>query len=349
MPETMPIDRNRRGSRRRPAWRATTVAVLAALLASPPAPGQHGRAFERAYSDRDWAAAARAAELWAEREPGSPTVAYNAACAHALAGDEGAALGWLRRAGAAGFAGTRSLDEDPDLASVRGHPGFATATAAIRTNRETMFAEFRAVAESSEILTIPPPGECPGSCPLIVVLHGYGGEARNNAEIYRRVAAKLGAIVAAPSALRPGPAGRGFSWTFRDEAEWWVLRAMDRVSAEHPVDPERVVLAGFSQGANVALGVGLRHPRRFAGLLPVAGHYDPSRMPAATRGGPRIYLLTGSRDPRVDSFRAAERQLAGAGLDVRLRIVPGVGHSYPQRVDHELGKALEFLLPGPNG
>lgn len=314
------------------------------MLSAPVAWGQNGRAFERAYANRDWAAAARAAALWAEREPGNSTAAYNAACAHALAGAAEPALDWLRRAGAAGFAGTRSLEEDPDLAPLRSHPGFAAATAAIRANRSRMFAEFRATAESSEILTIPPPGDHRGPRPLIVVLHGHGGEARSNAEVYRRVAAKLGAILAAPSALRPGPAGRGFSWTFRDEAEWWVLRAVEKVTAEYPVDPDRVVLAGFSQGANVALGVGLGHPHRFAGLLPVAGHYDPSRMQAPSGDGPRVYLLTGSRDPAVDSFRAAHTQLGDAGLEVRLRIVPGVGHSYPRRASHELGQALEFLL-----
>ena len=321
------------------------LVILLTLGITAAAQGQNARAFEGAYARGDWAGAAKAAALWAEKVPDDSTAAYNAACAHALAGEAEKALEWLRRAGAAGFAGVRSIEEDPDLLSVRSHQGFAQATAAIRANRARMFEQFKAVAERSEILILPPPGKLEGPRPLIVVLHGYGGLPKNNAEIYRRVAAKLGAIVAAPSGLRPGPGGQGFSWTFRDEAEWWVLRAIEKVGELHPVDPEKVILAGFSQGANVALGVGLKHPDRFAGLLPVAGQYDADRMPAPSGDAPRVYLLMGSRDPRADSFRVAERQLVEAGLEVRLRMVPGVGHSYPRDATTELRKALAFLLP----
>jgi predicted esterase len=306
--------------------------------------GQNGRVFERAYERGDWVEAAKAAELWAKNDPTDTAAAYNAACAFALSGDTEAALEWLRRAGVAGFAGVRSIEEDPDLAAVRGGPGFAEATATIRVNRARMFAGFKEAAESSEILTIPPPRGSEGPRPLIVVLHGYGGEARSNAEMFQRVAKKLGAIVAAPNALRPGPAGQGFSWTYRDEAEWWVLRTIERVSAQQPVDPARVILAGFSQGANVALGVGLKYPERFVGLLPIAGRYDVDRMPTLEGAGPRVYLLVGGRDRGVESFRAAEKRLSEAGLEVRLRVVPGLGHYYPQRATRELGKALEFLL-----
>ena len=101
--------------------------------------GQSAREFERAYAGADWAAAAKAAERWAERQPDNSTAAYNAACAHALAGEAQAALDWLRRAGTRGFAGARSIDEDPDLALVRGHQGFGEATAVLRANRERMF------------------------------------------------------------------------------------------------------------------------------------------------------------------------------------------------------------------
>ena len=302
------------------------------------------RTFERAYARGDWPAAAEAAERWAEKAPGDSTPAYNAACAHSLAGEVDSALVWLRRAGERGFAGVRSVEEDADLAAVRRHPGFAEATATIRDNRARMFADFKEHAERAEILTLLPRDPPPGPRPLIVVLHGYGDEPDPNAELYRKAARQRGAIVAAPSGLRPGPGGHGFAWTFRDESEWWVLRVIERLRAVHPVDPDRVVLAGFSQGANVALAVGMKHPDRFAGLLPVAGWWEADRMPVPAAGGPRVYLLTGARDPRVESFREARRALAGAGLAVRLRVIPGLGHAYPTSATRELGRGLDFLL-----
>jgi predicted esterase len=340
-----PAGRGRRTTGDRRCGLVVALALSIAVGGAGPAAAQTARAFERAYQRGDWSAAATAAARWAESAPEDPTAAYNAACAHALAGDVEAALEWLRRAGEAGFAGLRSIEEDPDLATVRPHPGFADATATIRANRGRMFATFKAHAEQAEILTFLPPGAPAGPRPLIVVLHGYGDEPRFNAELYHKAARQRGAIVAAPSGLRPGPGGRGFSWTYRDEAEWWVLRAIEKLTESYPVDPERVVLAGFSQGANVALSVGLRHPHLFAGLLPVAGHYDADRLPLPQAGGPRVYLLTGARDPAVETFRTAAEELAGAALEVRLRVVPAVRHAYPRQATKELGQALDFLLP----
>ena len=307
-------------------------------------------AFERAYTRGDWERAAAVGERWFEREPGNSTAAYNTACAQALAGNPEAALEWLRLAGETGFAGTRSIDEDPDLESARALADFEDAVAAIRDNRARHFEAFQAEAERSEILTILPPDAPPGPRPLIVVLHGYGDWPAPNAQAYRGVARELGAIIAAPSALRPGPNGQGFSWTFRDEAEWWVLRAIDRVAERHAVDPERIVLAGFSQGANVALAVGLKHPRLFAGLLPVAGHYEQHLMPApGTEGAPRVYLLIGKDDPFAATFTEAESNLREGGVEVRLRVIPGLGHGFPGRATSELREALEFLLPKQSG
>ncbi len=300
--------------------------------------------FEQAYRQADWRAAAAAAERWASQEPKNSTAAYNAACVFSLLGEGDTALDWLRRAGERGFAGTRSIEEDPDLDFARSLPGFAPATSRIRENRAAMFAEFREQAEQAEILTLVPRGEPKTPRPLIVVLHGYGDKPEANAPYYRKVAAEIGAIVAAPSALRPGPRGQGFSWTFRDEAEWWVLRAIERISAEHAIDPERVILAGFSQGAGVALAVGLKHPGRFAGLLPIAGHYERHLMPAPEDGGPRIYLLTGELDPARATFEKAHQAFEAAGLETRLRIVSGLGHSYPFRPVKEFRTALAFLL-----
>ena len=321
---------------------ASLVSGLATLALSP-AQAQRG-VYEDAYRQGDWQTAASAAERWAQRQPKDSSAAYNAACAFSLLGDQHSALEWLRRAGDRGFAGLRSIEEDPDLEFARRSPEFEKATATIRQNRAQMFAAFRDQAEQAEILTIVPKGEPKPPLPLIVVLHGYGGSPAANASRYRKVAAELGAVIAAPSALRPGPRGQGFSWTFRDEAEWWVLRAIERVSEKYPIDSERIVLAGFSQGANIALSVGFKYPDHFTGLLPVASHYEPHLMPSPTNGGPRVYLLTGALDPAAKTFVEAHDSLAAAGLEVRLRVIPQLGHSYPVNSAKELRTALRFLL-----
>lgn len=61
--------------------------------------------------------------------PARRTALYNAACAHARAGDDAAALATLERALAEGFEDLDTLRTDPDLAALRDAPPFVRAVA----------------------------------------------------------------------------------------------------------------------------------------------------------------------------------------------------------------------------
>jgi Zn-dependent protease len=68
------------------------------------------------------AAAGRRALDAGAGDPGR--VAYNLACSHAAAGQDGAALDWLERAAELGFADVALLDSDPELEGLRSHDRF---------------------------------------------------------------------------------------------------------------------------------------------------------------------------------------------------------------------------------
>ena len=55
------------------------------------------------------------------------------------------------------------------------------------------------------------------------------------------------------------------------EAASWITALIERENARG-VPSERIVLAGFSQGAAMTLHVGLRHPERLAGLMVLSGY-----------------------------------------------------------------------------
>jgi hypothetical protein len=63
---------------------------------------------------------------------------YNLACVQALLGDLTAAKASLRAAVDAGFAEVDLLEQDPDLASLRGDPEAADLIAAARANRDRL-------------------------------------------------------------------------------------------------------------------------------------------------------------------------------------------------------------------
>lgn len=74
------------------------------------------------------------------------------------------------------------------------------------------------------------------------------------------------------------------------------------------VPPQRIVLAGFSQGCAIALGTGLRCPHRLAGIAGLSGYLPlasstAAEANAANRGLP-VFLAHGRHDGVVEIARA---------------------------------------------
>jgi phospholipase/carboxylesterase len=324
-----------------------TLALVLLLALSAPALAQE-TPYERAMREQRYEAAAGIAERQAADNARDAVAAFDLARARARAGQVEAAIDALVESARRGYAGIRSIDEDPHLAAARAHPRFGEARDAVVANAATRFERFRAAAERVEPAVVLPPGYDPRvPAPLILALHGSGGTGQQMVEAWQGVAAALGAMLVAPDALRPQPGTDGFSWTFRDEAEWLVLRTLERVRARHAVGP--VVLTGFSQGANVAFALGHRYGDLFTGIVPVAGHYEDG---LATIPGdaprPSWALVIGDRDPWAGTYRDAERVFSAAGLRVRRTTVRGMGHAMPggRAGEDLLRQAVEWTLAG---
>ena len=79
---------------------------------------------------------------------------------------------------------------------------------------------------------------------------------------------------------------------------------------ERGTEPERLVLAGFSQGGAIALQTGLRHPERIAGIMALStyvpvGEKLSVEASAANRDVP-IFMAHGSYDPIIPLVRAQQ-------------------------------------------
>jgi carboxyl-terminal processing protease len=93
---------------------------------------QLGREAAKAYADKDWARAAVLFERAFDKELADGSVYYNAACAHALAGDKDAALRALKLALANGYANGAGTEKDSDFASLHGDPRWPLLLAEIK-------------------------------------------------------------------------------------------------------------------------------------------------------------------------------------------------------------------------
>ena len=108
----------------------------------------------------------------------------------------------------------------------------------------------------------------------------------------------------------------------------YIHAALDAASAEAPIDPDRTVFLGFSQGVGVALHALLSQPTRARGLVGLAGGLAQAYREHLPRlAGKDVLWVTGQEDPAYTPDYAATLRdaLEASGADVESHDLP-VGH-----------------------
>ncbi|KAA2235006.1 alpha/beta hydrolase [Salinarimonas soli] len=161
--------------------------------------------------------------------------------------------------------------------------------------------------------------------PLVVMLHGAGGEAAHVMGLVEPAAAAQGFVVLSPdSRLGTWDVIRGGYGP--DVA--FLNRALERVFAGAAIDPGRIAVGGFSDGGSYALCLGLANGDLFSDVLAFSPGFA---APAVTTGRPRIFISHGDRDevlPVDKCGRRLARVLREGGYDVDYREFGG-GHVVP--------------------
>jgi phospholipase/carboxylesterase len=181
--------------------------------------------------------------------------------------------------------------------------------------------------------------------PLVVALHGAGGDASHRIAPLRRAAQKAGALVLAPdSAADSWDVIRG---GFGPDVER-IDAALAFVFARFAVDPDRIAIEGFSDGASYALSIGLANGELFRRIFAFSPGFHAAPQIA---GRPRIFVSHGIYDPvlPVACSRRIAAALRGAGLEVDYREFHGL-HVVPARFVREAFASLtgtdSTWLPG---
>jgi phospholipase/carboxylesterase len=185
---------------------------------------------------------------------------------------------------------------------------------------------------------------------LVVLLHGYGANGDDLIELGRHWRPLLpDAAFVSPNAHEacPGaPMGRQWfalsvargvddarsaedRWRGAEAAKPVIDAFLDEELSRLGLDETRLALCGFSQGAMMALHVGLRRPRRPAAIVGFSGLLvGPERLPAPAQAPPPILLIHGDQDPMipVEAMFIAAEQLAAAEIPAQWHLSMGVGH-----------------------
>ena len=187
------------------------------------------------------------------------------------------------------------------------------------------------------ILYVPESYSPETAAPLFVALHGAGGAGSNWASYYDR-AEERGMIFLAPDS-------RYFTWDliqagYGPDVEFLDL-ALKYTFDRCRIDPARVALAGFSDGASYALSFGIANGDLFSHIVA----YSPGfyRIPDPVVGKPRIYVSHGTSDsilPVTNSRNSIVPSFNKDDYDVTYNEFEG-GHEVPAEISES---ALDWFL-----
>jgi len=143
--------------------------------------------------------------------------------------------------------------------------------------------------------------------PLVVALHGGGGNGQKMATLSRLslLADQNGFIVAYPEAVeRNWNDGRGLS-QYRSQREniddvGFISRMIDAIADDYNLDEKRVYVTGASNGAMMSLRLGCELADKITAMAPVIGSMPENLVSECAPARPvPLLMINGSDDPLV--------------------------------------------------
>jgi phospholipase/carboxylesterase len=231
------------------------------------------------------------------------------------------------------------------MTGVRGQDGHAAGRLAARpamvaggAGESATGVRALGLATARDALLYVPTGHRAGTpIPLVVALHGAGGVGQHGLDLLLAEAEARTLLLLAPTARRA-------TWDLLGEGYGPDVALLDRalatVFARHAVDPARLALSGFSDGASYALSVGLANGDVFGHVLAFSPGFA---APGGRAGRPPIFVSHGTHDRVLPIERCSRRivpQLRRAGYEVRYREFDGP-HTVPPGIVRE---GLDWFL-----
>jgi len=263
-------------------------------------------------------------------------------CTACLMGDPALALRLIAEALEAGYwYGEADLREDPDLATLQGMPEFERLITLAGQRRDAALAQ----AKPELKILVPANGAAP--YPLLLALHGNNSNIADS-ERYWRSAAEHGWLVALPQSSQP-MGTQTYGW---NDGAWAVREITQHVATlreQYPIDPARVVVAGFSMGGGLAAWLVLSSTLPACGVIGVGPFLAnvESVLPLleAPRERPlRAYLIASQRDQYCYGVAQKLAELLPPhGIACEVELHPDLGHDFPPEFERSLLKGLDFI------
>lgn len=195
--------------------------------------------------------------------------------------------------------------------------------------------------------------------PVLILLHGYGSNEKDLFSFAEKIPDNwLVVSVRAPIIL----GNNKFKWyhvelvnekitmNFEDEekSRKSLLRLIDQIISKYNVDKNKVVTAGFSQGANMALGLALTAPRKILAAGCFSGRFMEEIKPLISNEealkSKQVFISHGTEDQMLPIKYAEENQqiLKNWGINITLS-TDKVAHSISEKQLNDFVKWISVL------
>ena len=171
----------------------------------------------------------------------------------------------------------------------------------------------------------------------MILLHGRGASAEDILSLAREFTAPAVTFIAPQAAGHTWYPNRFIAPVSSNEPHLSAaLETIDRIVSkldDAGIAHERVFLAGFSQGACLALEYAARHPQRYAGVIALSGalieNGDQPRSYAGSLEGTPVFIGCSDADFHIPAPRVlrSEQLLRGMNASVVAKLYPHLGHT----------------------
>ncbi|MBL1178462.1 MAG: alpha/beta fold hydrolase [Pantanalinema sp. GBBB05] len=159
----------------------------------------------------------------------------------------------------------------------------------------------------------------------IVALHPAGGNGQGMVQAFERLPNPPEALILAPTIADQS----GMTY---DAAAIITHTILEKIKAEYPINPQQIVVFGYSQGGATASVYAQRYPEGVAGVAitgaPVLAY------PRQNAPNLKYAIGVGENDPRKEPATTFAQELKQRNYPVEFEVIPGIGHEFaPQYLD----------------
>lgn len=261
-------------------------------------------------------------------------------CLLSLAGRPAEVLSVFQQGLDAGQWWSRELFADPDLDAVRDLPEFQRLTALA----EEKYQEERTRIPRDQAVLLPEPA-LSGKYPLLIALHGRNGNKETHLEFWE-VAPRRGWLVVSPQSTQPLFPG-AYCWDDLTRGIADVMYSYEQVLGQYEIDPQRILLAGFSQGSGMALYIALSGKIPARGFIGLASWWaEPKSLTPQTEDAKRLraYFITGKKDHTLDTAKEIQSALKENNIQLEEETHADLAHEFPSDFELSFDKAIKFIL-----